>query len=196
MSKALLKRLDLSLPGKWESMVQGVLDIDQLDDPVGKVDLARELDNGLELYRVSCPVGVLLIIFEARPEVVVQISCLSIKSGNSVLLKGGKEAQQSNMALFAAIQRGIQASAGKSSITPDVVQLVESREDIKTLLGLDRFVDLVIPRGSNQLVRYVQENTRYDFRDGLAFVDFKYSHISVIPLSLSLSIKDPCTRTC
>lgn len=175
-------------------MVQGVLDINQLDDPVGKVDLARKLDNGLDLYRVSCPVGVLLIIFEARPEVVVQISCLSIKSGNSVLLKGGKEAQKSNMALFSAIQRGIQASAGKSSITPDVVQLVESREDIKTLLGLDRFVDLVIPRGSNQLVRYVQENTRFAFCHGFVFVDLKYLHI--YPPASSLSIKDPRTRTC
>ena len=72
-------------------MLQGVLDICQLPDPIGKVTLARELDQGLCLYRVSCPVGVALIIFEARPEVVVQISCLSIKSGNAVLLKGGKE---------------------------------------------------------------------------------------------------------
>lgn len=99
-----------------------------------------------------------MIIFEARPEVVVQISCLSIKSGNAVLLKGGKEAQKSNQALFKAIQKGI--NAAKIDIPSDIVQLVESREDIKTLLGLDRYVDLVIPRGSNQLVRYVQENTR------------------------------------
>ncbi|KAJ3362320.1 hypothetical protein HDU91_003465 [Kappamyces sp. JEL0680] len=160
MSKQLLKRLDLDLPGKWDSMLSGVLDIEKLTDPVGTVTLARELDQDLNLYRVSCPVGVLLIIFEARPEVVVQISALAIKSGNAVLLKGGKEAHHSNQALFAAIQEGLASAASLTNLSPSIVQLIESREDINILLGLDKYIDLVIPRGSNQLVRFVQEHTR------------------------------------
>lgn len=83
LSESLVKRLDLNLPGKWESLLDGILQVEALNDPTGKVQLATRLDDGLDLYRVSCPIGVLLIIFEARPEVVVQISCLAIKSGGS-----------------------------------------------------------------------------------------------------------------
>ena len=81
LSASLVKRLDLNLPGKWESLLEGILQVKSLDDPTGKIQMATQLDDGLDLYRVSCPIGVLLIIFEARPEVVVQISCLAIKSG-------------------------------------------------------------------------------------------------------------------
>jgi glutamate-5-semialdehyde dehydrogenase len=84
LSESLVKRLDLTLPGKWESLLEGIQQVEALDDPTGKVQLATQLDEGLDLYRVSCPIGVLLIIFEARPEVVVQISCLAIKSGVSL----------------------------------------------------------------------------------------------------------------
>ncbi|KAJ3323810.1 hypothetical protein HDV06_001180 [Boothiomyces sp. JEL0866] len=155
LSQSLFNRLDIEK--KYDSLLQGVLDIEQLEDPTGQVQLAKQLDDGLELYRVSCPVGVLLIIFEARPEVIVQISCLAIKSGNAVILKGGKEANHSNICLMQMIQKAL----GESSVIPaDAVQLVTSRDDIATLLKLDKYVDLVIPRGSNDLVRYVQENTR------------------------------------
>ncbi|KAJ3255555.1 hypothetical protein HK103_006191 [Boothiomyces macroporosus] len=155
LSQSLFSRLDIEK--KYDSLLQGVLDIEQLPDPTGQIQLAKQLDNGLELYRVSCPVGVLLIIFEARPEVIVQISCLAIKSGNAVILKGGKEANNSNICLMQMIQKALRES---NVIPADAVQLVTSRDDIATLLKLDRYVDLVIPRGSNDLVRYVQENTR------------------------------------
>lgn len=155
LSQSLFNRLDIEK--KYDSLLQGVLDIEQLPDPTGQIQLAKQLDNGLELYRVSCPVGVLLIIFEARPEVIVQISCLAIKSGNAVILKGGKEANNSNICLMQMIQKALRES---NVIPADAVQLVTSRDDIATLLKLDRYVDLVIPRGSNDLVRYVQENTR------------------------------------
>ena len=81
MSSSLLKRLDLNKGDKWDSMLQGVIDVANLPDPTGKVTYASELDDELELYRVSCPIGVLLVIFEARPEVVVNIAALAIKSG-------------------------------------------------------------------------------------------------------------------
>lgn len=155
---SLLKRLDLSIPGKWESMVNGIADIANMHDPVGIVDLARQLDDGLELYRVTCPVGVLLIIFEARPEVVIQISCLAIKSGNAVLLKGGKEAARSNKILHEAVLEGV--ALAENSGLKNVVGLVESRAAVDSLLKMEQYVDLVIPRGSNALVRYIKDNTR------------------------------------
>ncbi|KAJ3214342.1 hypothetical protein HDU67_001783 [Dinochytrium kinnereticum] len=160
LSSSLVKRLDLGAGGdKYGSLLQGVLDVDKLSDPTGKVTLATRLDEGLDLYRVSCPVGVLLIIFEARPEVVVQISCLSIKSGNAVILKGGKEAANSNAALYKVIRDALVSLPEGEGIPVDAVQMVETREDIDVLLKLDRYIDLVIPRGSNQLVRYIQGNT-------------------------------------
>ncbi|CAO3664961.1 unnamed protein product [Rhizopus stolonifer] len=119
--------------------------------------MATKLNDGLELYRVSVPVGVLLTIFEARPEVVVNISCLALKSGNAVILKGGKEATHTNAALARVIQ---DALATLSVIPKEAVQIVETREDISALLDLDRYIDLVVPRGSNSLVKYIQNNTR------------------------------------
>ncbi|TPX59479.1 glutamate-5-semialdehyde dehydrogenase [Spizellomyces sp. 'palustris'] len=162
LSSSLYKRLDLSGGNgdKYAGLLQGVLDVEQLPDPTGQVTLATRLDNDLELYRVSCPVGVLLIIFEARPEVVVQISCLAIKSGNAVILKGGKEAAHSNQELFKILQDALASLPEELSIPPTAVQLVSTRDEIATLLKLDPYIDLVIPRGSKQLVQYVQESTR------------------------------------
>ena len=160
LSLPLIKRLDLRLPGKWESILAGILQIKGLDDPTGKIQLASLLDDGLKMYRVSCPIGVLLVIFEARPEVVVQISCLAIKSGNAVILKGGKEANQTNDALFKSIQTALRSLPENTRIPSDSVQLVSTREEISNLLKLDKYIDLVIPRGSKSLVQYVQENTR------------------------------------
>ncbi|KAJ3017983.1 hypothetical protein HKX48_003233 [Thoreauomyces humboldtii] len=167
LSNALYKRLDLSTGDKYASLLQGVLDVDKLDDPTGQISLARRLDEGLDLYRVSCPVGVLLIIFEARPEVVVQISCLALKSSNAVILKGGKEAASCNQALFEVIQEALASLGSESghhdqagSIPKTAVQLVSSRDEIATLLNMDKYIDLVIPRGSKQLVQYVQGATR------------------------------------
>ncbi|KAJ3119041.1 hypothetical protein HDU96_003216 [Phlyctochytrium bullatum] len=161
LSESLVKRLDLGVgKDKFQSLIQGVLDVGKLDDPVGKVTLGTKLDDCLELYRVSCPIGVLLIIFEARPEVVVQITCLSIKSGNAVILKGGKEARRTNRKLYEIIRKSLATLPEGQGIPQDAVQLIESREDIDDLLKLDRYIDLVIPRGSNQLVRHIQNNTR------------------------------------
>ncbi|CAO3662795.1 unnamed protein product [Umbelopsis ramanniana] len=138
--------------------------------------MATKLDDDLELYRVSVPVGVLLTIFEARPEVVVNISCLALKSGNAVILKGGKEASRTNAVLAKVIQDALNSLPADSSIPKEAVQIVETREDISALLELDRFIDMVVPRGSNSLVKYIQNNTRIPVlghADGLCslFVD-------------------------
>jgi glutamate-5-semialdehyde dehydrogenase len=127
-----------------------------LPDPIGAVQIHRELDTGLILQRVTCPLGVLGVIFESRPDAVMQIASLAIKSGNGVILKGGREAIRSCEALVNAICTGL-SDAG---IDTDAVQLLTTREETLALLRLDRYIDLIIPRGSNQFVRFIQSNTQ------------------------------------
>lgn len=155
ISSALYARLKLDAT-KLEGAIAGVRDVAKLPDPIGAIQIHRELDKGLVLKRVSCPLGVLGVIFEARPDAVVQISSLALKSGNGVILKGGKEAIRSCEALVNAIRQGLV----QTEIDPAVVQLLTTREETLELLKLDPFVDLIIPRGSNSFVRFVQENTR------------------------------------
>ncbi len=155
ISPSLYARLKLG-ESKLKSAIAGVRDVAKLPDPVGTVQIHRELDAGLVLKRVTCPLGVLGIIFEARPEALIQITSLAIKSGNGVILKGGREAIRSCQALTQIIQQAL----AKTKVSPDTVQLLTTREEIKQLLDLDQYVDLIIPRGSNSFVRYVQDNTR------------------------------------
>ncbi|KAH9906702.1 gamma-glutamyl phosphate reductase [Xylariomycetidae sp. FL2044] len=156
LSPSLVSRLDLGRKGKWEDMLKGILDVRELEDPVGKITLRTKLDEGLELTRETCPIGVLLIIFEARPEVIANIASLAIKSGNAAILKGGKESTES----FVAISRAISAALERTRVPNAAIQLVTTRDVIPQLLALDRQIDLVIPRGSNELVRYVKSATR------------------------------------
>lgn len=155
ISSSLYARLKLD-DTKLKGAIAGVRDVAKLADPVGTVQIDRELDQGLELKRITCPLGVLGVIFEARPDAVVQISSLAVKSGNGVILKGGKEAIRSCEALIQAIRQGLV----QSGIDPAVVQLLTTREETLELLKLDQYVDLIIPRGSNAFVRFVQDNTR------------------------------------
>jgi glutamate-5-semialdehyde dehydrogenase len=152
---ALQARLKLDAT-KLKSAIMGVRDVAKLPDPVGVVQIHRELDQDLILKRIACPLGVLGVIFEARPDAVVQISSLAIKSGNGVILKGGKEAIHSCEALVKAIRQGLE----HLGIDPAVLQLLTTREETLELLKLEHYVDLIIPRGSNAFVRFVQENTR------------------------------------
>ncbi|MEM1309681.1 MAG: glutamate-5-semialdehyde dehydrogenase, partial [Cyanobacteria bacterium P01_H01_bin.153] len=153
--KALYGRLKLDAV-KLAGAIAGVRDVAQLPDPVGTVQLHRELDTGLELKRISAPLGVLGIIFESRPDAVMQISSLAVKSGNGVILKGGKEAVRSCQALVTAIREGLK----QAEVNPDVVQLLTTREETRALLALEGYIDLIIPRGSNAFVRFVQDHTR------------------------------------
>ena len=156
LSTSLLNRLDLSKPGKWEDMLDGILQVSALPDPVGNITLATRLDTGLDLYRVTSPIGVLLVIFEARPEVIANIAALALKSGNAVILKGGKESSHS----FAAIAAVVSKALATTPIPSGAVQLVESREEVNALLAQDKYIDLVIPRGGNELVRYIKDHTK------------------------------------
>ncbi|CAD5924939.1 glutamate-5-semialdehyde dehydrogenase [Planktothrix agardhii] len=155
IAKPLYNRLKFDT-SKLKSTIAGLRDVAKLSDPVGVVQIHRELDRGLILKRITCPLGVLGVIFEARPEAVIQISALAIKSGNGVILKGGKEAINSCQVLVKAIRQGLSQTA----IDPDAVQLLTTREEILELLQLDDYVDLIIPRGSNSFVKFVQDNTR------------------------------------
>jgi glutamate-5-semialdehyde dehydrogenase len=154
MPESLYRRLKLDA-AKLKDIVSGILQVASLEDPAGKITLATELDEGLRLYRVTCPIGVIGVIFESRPDALTQIASLALKSGNAVLLKGGREAEHSNRILFNIFRE----AAGQAGVPSDALALLESREDVDALLKADGFVDLIIPRGSNALVRYIQQNT-------------------------------------
>ncbi len=155
IAKPLYKRLLLD-EHKLRDAIAGVRDVGKLDDPIGKVQIHREIDTGLILKRITCPLGVLGIIFEARPEAAIQIVSLAIKSGNGVILKGGKEAISSCEAIVKAIKQGLSHTA----VNPEAIQLLTTRSETLELLQLDKYVDLIIPRGSNDFVKFVQDNTR------------------------------------
>ncbi|MGK7880661.1 MAG: glutamate-5-semialdehyde dehydrogenase [Crocosphaera sp.] len=154
ISEPLYNRLKLGKT-KLEATIKGVRDVINLEDPLGHISIHRELDEGLILKRISCPLGVLGIIFEARPEALIQITSLAIKSGNGVILKGGKEALNSCQTLVKIIREAL----SKTKVSPDTVQLLTTREEIRNLLDLDEYIDLIIPRGSNEFVRFIQQNT-------------------------------------
>ncbi len=155
LAAPLLKRLKFD-EAKIQDVVDGIHSLIKLEDPVGKTLLSTELDTGLELYRVTCPIGVIGMIFESRPDALVQISSLCLKSGNSVLLKGGSEAKETNRILAEIIIRATE----EAGIPADWMVLLETRSDVNEMLKMDEYIDLIIPRGSNEFVRYIMDNSR------------------------------------
>ena len=155
MSAATLERLRLD-GSKLAEMARSMRTVAKLPDPTGRVLERTELDHNLILDKVTCPLGVLAVIFEARPDAVTQISALALKSGNSVVLKAGKEVERTASLLEDVIRRTL----GKCGLPEDAVALVAGREAVQALLGMPDLVDMVIPRGSKQLVEYVQSATR------------------------------------
>jgi len=154
LAAPLLKRLKFD-ESKIADVCAGTESVIKLDDPVGKTITATELDKGLELYKVSCPIGVIGVVFESRPDALVQISTLCLKSGNAVLLKGGSEAAKTNRILAEVISE----ASEKAGLPKVWIQLLETRQDVAQMLALDEYIDLVIPRGSNEFVRYIMDNT-------------------------------------
>lgn len=150
----MLKRLKFD-ESKLQSVVDGIASLELLPDPVGRIQQATLLDDGLELRRVSCPIGVIGMIFESRPDALVQISSLCLKSGNAVLLKGGREAIETNRVLTKVIAEATIAAG----IPEGWIQLLETREDVNAMLKLDQYIDLIIPRGSNAFVQYIMQNS-------------------------------------
>jgi glutamate-5-semialdehyde dehydrogenase len=155
LSPASVSRLRLDAR-RIAAIANGITQVASLPDPLSQTTLATELDTGLNLYRVTCPIGLIAVIFESRPDALPQIASLCIKTGNAVILKGGAEALSTNRILFDCMER----AATAAGLPAKILTLLESREAIQVLLTADRFVDLVIPRGSNQLVRHIQSHTR------------------------------------
>jgi len=191
LAPALVARLKLD-PAKLAAAIAGVRQVAALADPLGRRQLHTELDQGLVLERVTVPLGVLGVIFEARPDAVMQIASLAIRSGNGALLKGGSEARHSCKAIVEALHRGL----ATSSVDPEALALLTSRQESLGLLKLDGLVDLIIPRGSNDLVRFIQDNTRIPVlghADGIChlYVDRAADPQQALRLALDSKIQYP-----
>ena len=156
INQSTFNRLKLD-ENKMRDMIAGVRDIVNLPDPTSKTYFKKELDKGLVLEKIATPIGVIGVIFEARPDVISQISALAIKSGNAVILKGGKESVNTNRAIYEIIKSALREVSAECE---NAINLLYSRDDVKEMLNCDKYIDLIIPRGSNSLVQYIQQNTK------------------------------------
>ncbi|EEE40774.1 glutamate-5-semialdehyde dehydrogenase [Prochlorococcus marinus] len=191
ISRALLSRLKLS-KAKLNAGIEGVRKVGDLADPVNQVQIKRELSKGLILERKTVPIGVLGIIFESRPDAVMQISSLAIRSGNGVMLKGGSEANLTNTSIVKALQEGL----NESGLDRNAICLLTSRKDSMAMLNLDKYINLIIPRGSNELVKFIQENTRIPVlghADGIChlFIDIEANLEMALSVALDSKIQYP-----
>ena len=191
ISRALLSRLKLS-KAKLNSGIEGVRKVGDLADPVNQVQIKRELSNGLILERKTVPIGVLGVIFESRPDAVMQISSLAIRSGNGVMLKGGSEANLTNTSIVKALQEGL----NESGLDKNAICLLTSRKDSMAMLNLEKYINLIIPRGSNELVKFIQENTRIPVlghADGIChlFIDIEANLEMALSVALDSKIQYP-----
>ena len=191
ISRALLSRLKLS-KSKLNSGIEGVRKVGDLADPVNQVQIKRELSKGLILERKTVPIGVLGVIFESRPDAVMQISSLAIRSGNGVMLKGGSEANLTNTSIVKALQEGL----NESGLDKNAICLLTSRKDSMAMLNLEKYINLIIPRGSNELVKFIQENTRIPVlghADGIChlFIDNEANLEMALSVALDSKIQYP-----
>ena len=194
LAAPLLKRLRFD-DGKLKEACAGLQSLIQLPDPVGVTLSATELDQGLELYKVSRPIGVIGVIFESRPDALVQISSLCLKSGNAVLLKGGSEATRTNRMLADTIT----AAAAKAGLPNGWLGLLETRADVAEMLALDQFIDLIIPRGSNEFVRHIMDNTRIPVlghADGICHVYIDQDADPAMAVRISVDSKTQYVAVC
>jgi glutamate-5-semialdehyde dehydrogenase len=192
MSQALYQRLLLT-PEKYRGMIEGVLAVAKLPDPSGQILAKTLLDDGLMLEKVSVPLGLLAIIFEARPDAITQIGALAIKSGNAVILKGGREVELTMRAVLDAIHEGLREDG---SIEEAAVTGIYGRAPVEELLKLDGVVDLIIPRGSNALVQHIQNNTNIPVlghADGVChvFIDAKADAEMAIAIAVDSKVQYP-----
>ena len=191
LNKSLLSRLQLTKT-KLQGCVEGVMKVSNLADPIGNRQLHRKLDKNLILERVTVPLGVLGVIFESRPDALIQIASLAVRSGNGALLKGGSEARATNQAIMNSLDMGL----SKSNVGSGSLSLLTTRQESLGLLRLDRFVNLIIPRGSNELVQFIQENTRIPVlghADGIChlYVDNSIDIAKAISIALDSKIQYP-----
>lgn len=193
ISSSLLHRLKFS-DDKIASAVKGLEELELLPDPIGKVREMRELDPGFVLKKVSFPIGVIAMIFEARPDALVQIAGLALRSGNCVVLKGGKEAECSNRILVEIIRE-----ATESIVGADWILGIESHADVDKLLGMEKDIDLIIPRGSNKFVSYVMDHTHIPVighSDGICSVYIDASADADMAVRISVDSKTQYPAAC
>jgi glutamate-5-semialdehyde dehydrogenase len=188
LAAPLLKRLRFD-EDKIREASEGLESLIGLPDPVGVTLGAMELDEGLELYKVSCPIGVIGVIFESRPDALVQISSLCLKSGNAVLLKGGSEAAETNRILADIIDR----ASGQAGMPAGWLALLETRADVAEMLAVDEHIDLIVPRGSNEFVQHIMDHTHIPVlghADGIChvYVDSKAD----IDMSVKIAVDSKC----
>ena len=191
LNKSLLSRLQLT-ETKLKGCIDGVLKVSNLADPIGNRQLHRKLDENLVLERVTVPLGVLGVIFESRPDALIQIASLAVRSGNGALLKGGSEARSTNQEIINALDIGL----SKSNIGAGALSLLTTRQESLGLLRMDRVVNLIIPRGSNELVQFIQDNTRIPVlghADGIChlYVDASVDIAKAISIALDSKIQYP-----
>lgn len=190
----LLKRLQFK-EEKLHAVTDGLRALVSLPDPIGQTTLCHELTEGLKLYRVTCPIGVIGVIFESRPDALVQIASLALKSGNAVLLKGGREALHTNEALCACLR----TAAEKVGLPADFAQLLTTREDVAAMLREDTLIDLIIPRGSNAFVRYIMDNSRIPVlghSDGICHVYVDKAADAEMAVSIAVDSKAQNVSVC
>ena len=194
ISGAVMKRLKFD-EGKLEDVIKGIYQLISLPDPLSKETLKRELDDGLVLRRVTVPIGVIGVIFEARPDALVQISTLCIKSGNCAILKGGKETAQTNRALF----RIIHAAAVDAGLPETCLLQAEQHNEIDELLSCEKDVDLLIPRGSNAFVQYIMNHTKIPVMghaDGVCHIYVDKDADQELAIPVLLDAKTQYTAAC
>ena len=208
LSAPMVSRLHFG-EAKAQRVIEGLQALAQLPDPLGHVQYANELADGLKLYRVSCPIGVVGIIFESRPDALVQISSLCLKSGNAALLKGGREALETNKALYNAIIEGTH----EAGLSDDWCHLLHTRQDVDAMLKQDESIDLIIPRGSNAFVHHIMQNSAIPVlghSDGIChvyvdqhadldeavkiIVDSKAQNLSVCNAAETLLVHESCAK--
>jgi glutamate-5-semialdehyde dehydrogenase len=195
MSQALYQRLLLT-PEKYQGMIDGVRAVAHLPDPAGRILLRTLLDDGLILEKVSVPLGLLAIIFEARPDAITQISALAIKSGNAVILKGGSEVERTMRAVLEAIHAALR---GSGAVDEAVVTGVYGRAPVEALLKLDGVIDLVIPRGSNALVQHIQNHTNIavlGHADGVCHIFIDAAADPAMAVAISIDAKTQYPAVC
>ncbi len=191
VSNSLLNRLKLSRE-KLSLGIEGIRQVSQLKDPVGQLQINKQIAENLILQRKTVPIGVIGVIFESRPDAVMQISSLAIRSGNGVILKGGSEANLTNLALVEALKMGLM----RSEIDENSLSLLTSRKDSMAMLNLEKEINLIIPRGSNELVKFIQQNTKIPVlghADGIChiYVDNDVDIDLAIKVSLDSKIQYP-----
>ena len=194
LAAPLMKRLKFD-QGKLNEVLTGLESLSVMPDPVGRTLLANHLDDNLDLYRVSCPIGVIGVIFESRPDALVQIAGLCLKSGNALLLKGGSEAANTNRILAEII-----TLASRQAGLPDGwIGLLETRADVTALLSMDREVDMLIPRGSNEFVRYIMDHSRIPVlghADGVCHLYIDAAADEAMAIELAIDSKTQYAAVC